>query len=138
MKNPLRSKAVLITAISAAVAIIFVVLLYIQHGRFQPGIKIGVLHSLSGTMAASETPLVDVLRMVVEEANQSGGVNGAQIEMIVSDCRSDAEYCAQQAEKLITEDKVQALFGCWTSACRKAVKPVIEKHRPSAVLSGAV
>jgi len=48
--------------------------------------------------------------------------------MIVADCRSDANYCAQQAEKLITQDKVQALFGCWTSACRKAVKPVVEKH----------
>lgn len=87
-----------------------------------------MLHSLTGTMAASEAPLVDAVRLAVEEANQSGGIDGARIEMIVSDCRSDAGYCAQQAEKLIVQDKVQALFGCWTSACRKAVKTVVEKH----------
>lgn len=94
----------------------------------KPVIKIGVLHSLTGTMAVSESPLVDAVRLAVEEANQAGGVNGAQIEMIVTDCRSDAGYCAQQAEKLITRDRVQALFGCWTSDCRKALKPVVEKH----------
>ena len=94
----------------------------------KPVVKIGVLHSLTGTMAASETPLVDAVRLAVEEANRSGGVNGAQIEMIVTDCRSDNAYCARQAEKLIEQDKVQALFGCWTSGCRKAVKPVVEKH----------
>jgi urea transport system substrate-binding protein len=129
MKNLLHGKAYLIIAILVALAMLFVALPYSQYGRSKPGIRIGVLHSLSGTMASSEAPLVDAVRFAVEEANQSGGVNGAQIEMIVSDCRSDAEYCAQQAEKLITQDKVQALFGCWTSACRKAVKTVVEKHR---------
>jgi len=94
----------------------------------KPAVRIGVLHSLSGTMAASETPLVDAVRLAVEEANETGGVNGAQIEMIVSDCRSDAVYCAEQAEKLIVQHKVQALFGCWTSDCRKAVRPVVERH----------
>lgn len=87
-----------------------------------------MLHSLTGTMASSEAPLVDAVRLAVEEANQAGGINGAQIEMIVSDCRSDAAYCAQQAEKLITQNKVQALFGCWTSDCRKSVKTIVEKH----------
>lgn len=110
------------------VVLLLLALLYSQYGRAKPNIKIGVLHSLTGTMASSETPLVDAVRLAVEEANQSGGVNGAQIEMIVKDCRSDAAYCAQQAEQLITQDGVQALFGCWTSACRKAVKPVVEKH----------
>jgi urea transport system substrate-binding protein len=117
-----------LVVVSVAVTILFAVLLYNQYGRAKPGIKIGVLHSLTGTMAGSETPLVDAVRLAVEEANQSGGVNGAQIQMIVSDCRSDAAYCAQQAEQLITQDGVQALFGCWTSACRKAVKSVVEKH----------
>jgi len=113
---------------SVAVALLFAVLLYGQYGNTKPSIKIGVLHSLSGTMALSETPLVDALRLAVEEANQSGGINGAQIEMVVADCRSDASYCAQQAEKLITDEGVRALFGCWTSDCRKAVKTVVEKH----------
>lgn len=103
------------------------VLLYVQPGRAKPTIKIGVLHSLTGTMSSSEAPLVDAVRLAVEEANQSGGVNGQTIEMVVADCRSDAAYCAQQAEKLIAED-VQALFGCWTSDCRKAVKTVVEKR----------
>jgi urea transport system substrate-binding protein len=128
MQNLLRGKVSLIVVIPVAVVMLFAALLYSQYGRAKPSIKIGVLHSLSGTMAVSEAPLVDAVRMAVEEANQSGGVNGTQIEMIVSDCRSDADYCAQQAEKLITRDGVKALFGCWTSVCRKAVKPVVEKH----------
>jgi len=124
-----RGKSNLLLVISVAVALLAAALLYVQQsGRAKPAIKIGVLHSLSGTMAASETPLVDALRLAVEEANLSGGVNGQPIEMIVADCRSDAVYCAQQAERLITRDGVQALFGCWTSACRKAVKSVVEKH----------
>ena len=124
-------KITLFATVSVAVVLLFVVLLYVrylQYGHARKGIKIGVLHSLSGTMATSETPLVDAMRLAVEEANQSGGASGRQIEMIVADCRSDAAYCAQQAEKLINRDDVQALFGCWTSACRKAVKAVVEKH----------
>jgi len=128
MQNLPRGKISLLVAITVAVAVLFGVLLYSQYGRAKPSIKIGVLHSLSGTMASSETPLVDAVRLAVEEANQSGGVDGQPIEMIVADCRSDAAYCAQQAEKLITQDGAQALFGCWTSSCRKAVKTVVEKH----------
>jgi urea transport system substrate-binding protein len=127
MQNQFRDKANLILVISVAVVALVAAWLFTHH-EAKPNIKIGVLHSLTGTMAASETPLVDAVRLAVEEANQSGGVDGAQIEMIVADCRSDAAYCAQQAEKLIADDHVQALFGCWTSACRKAVKPVVEKH----------
>ncbi|MDO8350970.1 MAG: ABC transporter substrate-binding protein [Gallionella sp.] len=111
-----------------AVLALLVFLVWQYRVAAKPAIRIGVLHSLSGTMAASETPLVDAVRLAVEEANLSGGINGANIEMIVSDCRSDADYCAEQAEKLITQHKVQALFGCWTSACRKAVRPVVERH----------
>ncbi len=117
----------------AALAVLLIILLALgvllaQLNQGKAAIRIGVLHSLTGTMAASEAPLVDAVRLAVEEANQAGGVNGAQIEMVVVDCRSDAAYCAQQAETLIVREGVQALFGCWTSACRKAVKPVVEKH----------
>jgi len=111
-----------------ALLALLLLLVWLFHTDKKPVIRIGVLHSLTGTMAASETPLVDAMRLAVEETNQSGGVNGAEIDMIVSDCRSDAAYCAQQAEKLITQDGVQALFGCWTSDCRNAVKTVVEKH----------
>ena len=127
-RSPNRGRVNL--ALAAALAVVLLYVLWLLLGRIEtkPHIKIGVLHSLTGTMALNETPLVDAVRLAVEEANQSGGLNGRQIEMVVADCRSDAAYCAQQAEKLITQDKVQALFGCWTSACRKAVKTVVEKH----------
>ncbi len=127
-KLPGGKSGLLLLVASVAVALLVGVLMYAQSGRTKPAIRIGVLHSLSGTMASSEAPLVDALRLAVEETNQSGGVNGQPIEMIVADCRSDAAYCAQQAEKLIVRNGVQALFGCWTSACRKAVKTVVEKH----------
>jgi urea transport system substrate-binding protein len=126
--SPKIGRVVLTVAISVAMVLLLVALLYIQNVRIKPSIKIGVLHSLTGTMAMSEAPLVDAVRLAVEEANQSGGANGAQIEMMVADCRSDPAYCAQQAEKMITRDKVQALFGCWTSDCRKALKQVVEKY----------
>lgn len=126
--SPNRGRINLALAAVLAAVLLYAVWIILSRIENKPNIKIGVLHSLSGTMASSETPLVDAVRLAVEEANQSGGVNGAQIEMIVTDCRSDAAYCAQQAEKLITQDGVQALFGCWTSACRKAVKPIVEKH----------
>lgn len=113
-----------------AVAVVLAGTAWLAYERYKakPVVRIGVLHSLTGTMAMSETPLVDALRLAVEEANQSGGVNGAQIEMVVADCHSDAKVCAVEAERLITQEKVVALFGCWTSSCRKAVKPVVEKH----------
>lgn len=127
-RSPNRGRVDLVLAAALAAVLLYVIWLSLGYIQSKPNIKIGVLHSLTGTMAASETPLVDAVRLAVEEANQSGGVQGAQIEMIVADCRSDAAYCAQQAEKLITQDGVRALFGCWTSACRKAVKIVVEKH----------
>jgi urea transport system substrate-binding protein len=127
MQNLLGGKSRKLIAISAAVILFAGALLYGQYGRAKPSVKIGVLQSLSGK-ASSEAPLLDAVRLAVEEENLSGGLDGRQIEMIVADCSSDAAYCAKQAEKLITQDGVQALFGCWTSACRKEVQPVIEKH----------
>lgn len=92
-------------------------------------IKIGVLHSLTGTMAVSEKPLVDAVRLAVEELNDQGGLLGLPLEMIVADGKSDPAVFAVEAERLIEKEQVSVLFGCWTSACRKAVKPVLEKHR---------
>jgi urea transport system substrate-binding protein len=96
----------------------------------KPGIRIGVVHSLTGTMAQSEKPLVDAVRLAVEEINARGGLlGGRKVEMIVADGKSDNAIFAAEAERLITEKKVSALFACWTSACRKAVKPVVERHK---------
>lgn len=91
-------------------------------------IRIGVIHSLTGTMAISEAPLVDAVRLAVEEINAGGGLLGRSLEMLVVDSRSDPQVAASEAERLIVEQGVSALFACWTSACRKAVKPVVEKH----------
>ena len=92
-------------------------------------VKIGVLHSLTGTMAVSEKPLVDAVRLAVEEINAQGGLLGQQVEIVVADGKSDPKVFAAEAERLIEKDQVSVLFGCWTSASRKAVKPVVEKYR---------
>jgi urea transport system substrate-binding protein len=112
-----------------AILVIYALIAWWQQSAPPPNIRIGVLHSLTGTMATSEKPLVDALQLAIEETNAGGGINGQKVEAVVVDCRSDATYCAQQAERLIIQEKVSALFGCWTSACRKAVKPVVEKHQ---------
>ncbi len=91
-------------------------------------IKVGVLHSLTGTMAISETALVDATMLAIEEINMRGGVLGRQLKPIVVDGASNWEQFAVEAEDLITQDQVSVIFGCWTSACRKAIKPVMEKY----------
>jgi urea transport system substrate-binding protein len=90
-------------------------------------IKVGVLHSLSGTMAISETSLKDVALMTFEEINAAGGVMGRKIEPIVVDPASNWPLFAEKARQLITQDKVAAVFGCWTSVSRKSVLPVFEE-----------
>jgi urea transport system substrate-binding protein len=118
------AKALVVLAILGVAAFIA----WRQYFVPAPPIKIGVLHSLTGTMATSEKPLVDGVRLAVEEINAQGGLLGRQLEMIVADSRSDPDVAAAEAERLITKEGVKALFGCWTSSCRKAVKPVVEKH----------
>lgn len=89
-------------------------------------IKVGILHSLSGTMAISETTVVDAELLAIKEINAAGGVLGKQIEAVKEDGASDWPTFAEKAEKLIDQDKVAVVFGCWTSASRKAVLPVFE------------
>ena len=90
-------------------------------------IKVGVLHSLSGTMAISETTLKDVMLMLVEEQNKKGGLLGKKLEPVVVDIASDWPLAAEKARELIEVNKVDAVFGCWTSVCRKSVLPVFEE-----------
>ncbi|MEL6162170.1 MAG: transporter substrate-binding protein, partial [Cyanobacteria bacterium J06627_32] len=89
-------------------------------------IKVGILHSLSGTMAISETTVVEAEQLAIKEINAAGGVLGKQIEAIVEDGASDWDTFAEKAEKLIDQDEVVTVFGCWTSASRKKVLPVFE------------
>ncbi len=93
----------------------------------QKTVKIGVLHSLSGTMAISETVLKDTVLMAVEEINAKGGVMGMKIEPVVVDPASNWPLFAEKARQLITQDKVAVIFGCWTSVSRKSVLPVFEE-----------
>ena len=90
-------------------------------------VKVGVLHSLSGTMAISETVLKDVALMAFDEINAKGGVMGYKIEPIVVDPASNWPLFAEKARQLLTQDKVAATFGCWTSVSRKSVLPVYEE-----------
>ncbi|MGA1474077.1 MAG: urea ABC transporter substrate-binding protein [Prochlorothrix sp.] len=89
-------------------------------------IKVGLLHSLSGTMAISETTVVDAEELAIEEINAAGGILGKQIEIVKEDGASDWPTFAEKATKLIDQDQVSVVFGCWTSASRKAVLPVFE------------
>ena len=89
-------------------------------------VKIGLLHSLSGTMAVSETSVHDAELLAIKEINEAGGVLGKKIIPVIEDGDSDPSTFALKARKLLEEDKVVSIFGCWTSASRKAVKPVVE------------
>ncbi len=90
-------------------------------------IKVGILHSLSGTMAISETTLKDVMLMLIEEQNKKGGLLGKKLEAVVVDPASNWPLFAEKARELIAKDKVAAVFGCWTSVSRKSVLPVFKE-----------
>src|SRR5438477_8199593 len=90
----------------------------------QPTIKIGVLHSLSGTMAISETTLKDTILMMVDDQNKKGGLLGKKLEAVVVDPASNWPLFAEKARDLLSKEKVAAVFGCWTSVSRKSVLPV--------------
>ena len=91
-------------------------------------IKVGILHSLSGTMAISETSLKDVALMTIDEINANGGVMGKKLEAVVVDPASNWPLFAEKSRQLLAQDKVAVVFGCWTSVSRKSVLPVFEKN----------
>ena len=106
----------------------------IGRGRRRQTIKIGILHSLSGTMAISETTLKDVMLMLIEEQNKKGGVLGKKLEAVVVDPASNWPLFAEKASELMLKDKVAAVFGCWTSVSRKSVLPVFEENNGDPLL----
>ena len=93
----------------------------------QDTIKVGVLHSLSGTMAISETTLKDTVLMMIDEQNKKGGLLGKQLEAVVVDPASDWPLFAEKARELLTVSNVAVTFGCWTSVSHKSVLPVYEE-----------
>src|SRR6267154_2103070 len=92
-------------------------------------IKVGILHSLTGTIAIAEASVVDAEKLAIEEINASGGVMGKKLEVVVEDGASDWPTFAEKARKLLERDQVAAIYGCYTSASRKAVLPVMERYK---------
>ena len=113
--------------------------LFASSGAYAQGtVKVGVLHSLTGTMAISEVTVKNATMLAIDEINAAGGVTGKKIDPVVEDGASEPATFAQKAQKLIQEDKVVTVFGGWTSASRKAMLPVFERFQALAVVSGAV
>jgi urea transport system substrate-binding protein len=118
------SRRLFIKAAAVAVGVAFAGGAFAQS---KDPIKVGILHSLSGTMAISETALKDVALMTIEEINASGGVMGRKLEPVVVDPASNWPLFAEKARQLISQDKVSVVFGCWTSVSRKSVLPVFKE-----------
>src|ERR1700710_1813683 len=111
---------------TAAGALALMASSWMQNALAADTIKVGILHSLSGTMAISETSLKDVALMTIDEINSKGGVLGKKLEAVVVDPASNWPLFAEKARQLISQDKVAVTFGCWTSVSRKSVLPVFE------------
>ncbi|MFC6489872.1 urea ABC transporter substrate-binding protein [Nitratireductor sp. GCM10026969] len=122
MSTTFTRRAVLATALAGGLTLA-------AGGAFaqEDTIKVGVLHSLSGTMAISETTLKDTMLFLIEEQNKKGGLLGKKLEAVVVDPASDWPLFAEKARELISVDEVAAVFGCWTSVSRKSVLPVFEE-----------
>jgi len=113
--------------IIALAAFLSLSLLYAANSSAEDTIKVGILHSLSGTMAISETTLKDTMLMLIEEQNKKGGLLGKKLEAVVVDPASNWPLFAEKARELLQKQKVAAIFGCWTSVSRKSVLPVVEE-----------
>ncbi|MDY7013249.1 MAG: transporter substrate-binding protein, partial [Cyanobacteriota bacterium] len=101
----------------------------VQQRSLASQVRVGILHSQSGTMALSEKPTIDATLMAIAEINESGGLLGCEIEPVIVDGASDAAEFERQARNLIQRQGVTTVFGCWTSATRKAVKPIFEEGK---------
>lgn len=104
-----------------------IIIYYFRFKAYSP-IKIGILHSLTGSLAISEKAIANAELMAIDEINAHGGINKRKIMPIIVDGKSDENVFAREAERLIKEEKVAAIIGCWTSASRKMVKDVVEKY----------
>lgn len=113
---------------------VFTAILFLTFLVFYPKIyvrepiNVGILHSLTGTMAVSEKAVVDAIVLAIDEVNTKGGILGRKIKPIIADGCSDWVMFAREAERLVVKEKVSVVFGCWTSVSRKAVKPIFEKY----------
>src|SRR5215208_5858287 len=125
--NTARSYLMIRRTIFVAASFLIAVMAFSGVAGAQNTIKVGVLHSLSGTMAISETTLKDTILMMIDAQNKKGGLLGKKLEAVVVDPASDWPRFAEKAAQLLEKDKVAVVFGCWTSVSRKSVLPVFEK-----------
>ncbi len=124
--NRSTSRRFTLKALTAAVALTGLSVLP-AHAQTGGTIKVGILHSLSGTMAISETVLKDTVLMAIDEINAKGGVMGKKLEPVIVDPASNWPLFAEKTKQLLGQDKVSVIFGCWTSVSRKSVLPVVEE-----------
>lgn len=114
---------------------IFISLLFLSlffagcQGEKEAPIRVGILHSNSGTLALNEQPVANATLLALEELQAQGGLLGRPIEVVIGTVGSEPEDFAEEAQRLIAEEKVEVIFGCWSSASRKAVLPILERHR---------
>ena len=125
--QPMMNRRGNLKALAAAAALSVGSLVVVPNAFAQNTIKVGVLHSLSGTMAISETVLKDTVLMAIDEINAKGGVLGKKLEPVVVDPASNWPLFAEKTKQLLGQDKVSVIFGCWTSVSRKSVLPVVEE-----------
>ena len=116
-----------LTLIGLALASLAVDLFWQRQGVEQV-IRLGILHDRSGSMAISEKPMVEAEKLAIEEINASGGLLGRRIEAVDADSQSKPDVASREVERLLVQENVAAIVGCWTSACRKTVKPIVERH----------
>lgn len=126
MPRPFPRWLTVLAAVSAAAAAAGAFALW--RSRSGP-LRVGVLHSLTGTMAVSELPVQQATLLAIEELNASGGVLGRRVEAVPADSASDGATALREAQRLIEQEHVRALFGCWTSDCRRSVRPAVERAR---------
>jgi urea transport system substrate-binding protein len=124
--TPYRGRLTL-TIIGLALAGLAVGLLW-QRQTEERVIRLGILHDRSGSMAISEKPMVEAEKLAIEEINAAGGLLGRRIEAVDADTQSKPDVAAREVERMLAQEKVAAIVGCWTSACRKTVKPIVERH----------
>src|SRR5205085_159040 len=128
MRAPLFARRLFFFALTAALAAFCALPGAFAGGEKEP-IKVGILHSLTGTMAISESSLKDAELMAIDEINQAGGVLGKPIQPVIADAESRfTEVFPEKARKLLLEDRVAVVFGCWTSVSRRNVLPVFEEN----------
>jgi urea transport system substrate-binding protein len=125
----LPPRKLLAVAVPLVAAAAVAIALAVARGGGGPPIRVGILHSATGSLAISEIPVAGATRLAIDELNARGGVLGRKVEVFEVDGRSDDATFARAARTLLVRDRVDVIFGCWSSSCRKTVKPIVERHR---------